>query len=131
VKPFLLDTNIWIALARGEEGLRVRLAKLRPSQIFCCSVVRAELMLGARKSQRVDWNLDGFNRLLQPFQSLPFDDEAATHYGLIRTVLEKAGTPIGANDLLVASIALQRDLVLVTRNHREFARVPGLRTEEW
>ena len=131
MKPFLLDTNIWIALARGEDALRMRLAKLKPSQIFCCSVVRAELMFGARKSRQVDRNLDGFFHLLQPFQSLPFDDDAAGHYGLIRAVLEKAGTPIGANDLLIASIALQRDLVLVTRNQRQFARVPGLRTEEW
>ena len=88
-------------------------------------------MFGARKSRRVDLNLEGFARLLQPFESAPFDDEAAEHYGLLRAILERAGTSIGANDLLIAAIALRRDLVLVTRNHREFARVPGLRTEEW
>jgi tRNA(fMet)-specific endonuclease VapC len=88
-------------------------------------------MFGARKSRRVDENLEGFGRLLQPFESAPFDDDAASHYGLIRAALEKAGTPIGANDLLVASIALARDFVLVTRNGREFSRVPGLRVEEW
>lgn len=131
MKAFLLDTNIWIGLAKGEPGLRERLASHRPPQIFCCSVVRAELMLGARKSQQVERNLDGFNRLLEPFESLPFDDAATGHYGLIRAVLEKAGTPIGANDLLIAAIALTRDLVMVTRNHREFMRVPGLRLEEW
>lgn len=111
--------------------MRERLSSHQPSQVFCCSVVRAELLFGARKSQRVDWNLEGFSRLLQPFESLPFDDDAAGHYGLIRAVLERAGTLIGANDLLIAAIALARDLVLVTRNHREFARVPGLRIEEW
>ncbi len=128
---FLLDTNIWIGLARGEQGLRERLGRLNPARIFCCSVVRAELMFGARKSRRVGENLAGFGRLLQPFESAPFDDEAAGHYGLVRAALERAGTPIGADDLLVASIALARDFVLVTRNSREFARVPGLRTEEW
>ena len=81
-------------------------------------------MFGARNGQRVDWKLEGFGRLLKPFESLPFDDAAAEHYGLIRNILKKAGTPIGANDLLMASIAL--DLV-VTRNQREFTRVPGLR----
>jgi tRNA(fMet)-specific endonuclease VapC len=131
VRGFLLDTNIWIGLARGEQGLRERLGSLNPRHIFCCSVVRAELMFGARKSLRVDENLEGFGRLLQPFESAPFDDEAAGHYGLVRAALERAGTPIGANDLLVASIALARDFVLVTRNSREFARVPGLRIEEW
>ena len=50
---------------------------------------------------------------------------------MVRAALERAGTPIGAHDLLIASIALARDFVLVTRNNREFARVPGLRTEEW
>lgn len=131
MKRYLIDTNIWIGLAKGEPELRDRLLPLTPSQIFCCSVVRAELMFGARKSQRVDLNLDGFAALLQPFESVPFDDEAAGHYGVIRAILERAGTPIGANDLLVAAIALGRDFVLVTRNHREFARVPGLRMEEW
>ena len=127
----LLDTNIWIGLAKGDAQLKIRLGLLKPSQVCCCSVVRAELMFGARKSQRVDSNLAGFTRLLQPFESLPFDDEAAEYYGLLRVALERGGTPIGANDLLIAAIALRRDLVLVTRNHREFARVPGLRTEEW
>ena len=131
MKSFLLDTNIWIGLAKGESGLRDRLAALAPQQIFSCSVVRAELMFGARKSQQVDRNLEGFERLLEPFESAPFDDEAATHYGLVRAMLEKAGMPIGANDLLIAAIALRRDFVLVTRNHGEFARVPGLRIEMW
>jgi tRNA(fMet)-specific endonuclease VapC len=127
----LLDTNIWIALAKGERQLQRRLKTHNPAEIFCCSVVRAELLFGSRKSQRVESNLESFARLLQPFESLPFDDNAAGHYGLIRTVLEGAGTPIGANGLLIASIALSSDLALVTRNHREFARVPGLRLMEW
>jgi tRNA(fMet)-specific endonuclease VapC len=127
----LLDTSIWIGLAKGEQKLKNKLLRLKPSQVFCCSVVRAELMFGARRSQHVDFNLEGFTRLLQPFESLSFDEDAAGYYGLIRAIFEKAGTPIGANDLLIAAIALQRDLVLVTRNHREFARVPGLRNEEW
>jgi tRNA(fMet)-specific endonuclease VapC len=131
VKGFLLDTNIWIGLAKREQGLLARLAGLSPSQVFSCSVVRGELFSGARKSQRVESNLEGFGRLLLPYQSVPFDDEAAGHYGLIRAVLEKAGTPIGANDLQIAAIALRWDFVLVTRNHREFLRVPSLRVEEW
>ena len=88
-------------------------------------------MFGARNSLHVDRNLEGFRRLLDPFASVPFDDEAAGQYGMVRVALERAGTPIGANDLLIAAIALAHDFVLVTRNSREFARVPGLRTEEW
>jgi tRNA(fMet)-specific endonuclease VapC len=88
-------------------------------------------MFGVRKSRRVAENLDGFRRLLEPFVSLPFDDRAADHYGIVRATLEQAGTPIGANDLLIASIALAHDCRLVTRNCREFERVVGLTVEVW
>lgn len=127
----LLDTNIWIALARGEPGVVTRLCLLDPAHVASCSVVRAELMFGARKSQRVAENVEGFQRLLAPFVSLQFDDLAAGHYGLMRAALERAGTPAGANDLLIASIALAHDCLLVTRNNREFARIVGLRVETW
>jgi len=127
----LLDTNIWIALAHGEPGPVARLRSLSPAQVATCSVVRAELMFGARKSQRVAENLAGFRKLLEPFVSLPFDDLAAGHYGIIRATLERAGTLIGANDLLIAAIALAHDCLLVTRNSREFERVVGLRLEMW
>lgn len=128
---WLLDTNIWIALARAEPGPLARLRSLDPAQVATCSVVRAELMFGARKSRRVAENLEGFRRLLEPFVSLPFDESAAGHYGLIRATLERAGTPVGANDLLIASIALAHDCLLVTRNSREFERIVGLRVEMW
>jgi tRNA(fMet)-specific endonuclease VapC len=127
----LFDTNIWIALARGEPGATARLRSLEPAQVASCSVVRAELMFGARKSLRVAENITGFVRLLTPFVSLPFDDLAAGHYGLMRATLERAGTPVGANDLLIASIAMANDCLLVTRNGREFERIVGLRLENW
>ena len=128
---YLLDTNIWIGLARNEPGVLRRVSDIGPKLIATCSVVRAELLFGARKSQRVKENLLGFERLLAPFRSLPFDDEAAAHYGVIRAVLESAGTPIGANDLMIAAIARTHDCLLVTRNSREFRRVAGLKLAEW
>src|SRR5262245_46770857 len=117
---FLLDTNVWIALANNEPGVVRQVQPTDPTAIGRCPTVRGELMFGARKSRRVDENLAGFRRLLEPFASLPFDDLAADHYGMIRATLERAGTPIGANDLMIASIARSRDCVLVTRNQREF-----------
>jgi len=128
---YLLDTNLWIALAKGEPALTAKLRGMDPRQIVSCSIVRAELMFGARKSQRVEANLSGFERLLQPFDSLPFDDDAAAHYGVIRADLERAGKPIGGNDMLIAGIARSRDLVLATRNIGEFSRVAGLRVDAW
>ncbi|WP_281171731.1 type II toxin-antitoxin system VapC family toxin [Azovibrio restrictus] len=62
---------------------------------------------------------------------LPYDMAAAAHYGNIRAVLEQQGTPIGVNDLHIASQARSRGLVLVTHNLREFQRVPGLLLENW
>ena len=70
-------------------------------------------------------------RFLEPFTSLPFDDLAAEHYAQIRHALERVGQRIGAHDLEIAAIARARDLVLVTHNVSEFARVPGLQWEDW
>ncbi|MEZ5354982.1 MAG: type II toxin-antitoxin system VapC family toxin [Bryobacteraceae bacterium] len=128
---YLLDSNIWIGMARGDESLLERIRLMEPPQIVTCSVVRAELAYGARKSRQVEKNLVGFQRLLDPVDSLAFDDLAADHYGMIRADLERAGTPIGAADLMIASIARSRDVVMVTRNVNEFVRVVGLRVEEW
>lgn len=128
---YLLDTDIWIGLARGDANLIQQVYTLDAAKVVTCAVVKAELLFGARKSQRVDENLEGIADLLEPFGSLPFDDRAAEHYGVIRTILESAGTPIGANDMLIAAIALANDCVVVTRNKREFERVPGLRVLNW
>jgi tRNA(fMet)-specific endonuclease VapC len=128
---YLLDTNIWIALARGESAAVSRLRRLAPTQVASCSVVRAELMFGARKSRHVAENLDGFRRLLAPFVSLEFDDRAADLYGMVRAMLQAAGTPSGGNDLLIASIALANDCTLITRDVEDFERVPGLKLITW
>ena len=127
----LLDTNICIALAKGDPKAISALRKFSPSQIATCAIVRAELIYGARKSQRVEANLLTAELLLAPYTSLPFDDRAATHYGAIRAELERAGTPIGTNDVFIAAIALANDCILVTRNTREFLRIPALRLESW
>ncbi|MCB0293257.1 MAG: PIN domain-containing protein, partial [Calditrichaeota bacterium] len=65
------------------------------------------------------------------FISLPFDDSAAEKYGEIRATLEKAGTPIGPNDLFIAAIAAANKTILVTHNTREFRRVVELTLEDW
>jgi len=131
MSTFLLDTNIWIGLSKGDPVLDARIEGLPQHQIASCSVVRAELLFGAYKSRKVEANLKGIDKLLGPFVSFPFDDESAAHYGVLRSELEKAGAPISANDMMIAAIALAHDCVLVTRNIREFQRVPGLRIERW
>jgi tRNA(fMet)-specific endonuclease VapC len=62
---------------------------------------------------------------------LPFDRVAADTYARVRFDLERIGRPIGERDLLIASVALARDLTVVTHNLGEFTRVVGLKTEDW
>src|SRR6185295_15075505 len=107
---FLLDTNICIAFLNGEdEGVRDLLLGLPREQVALCSVVKAELLYGARNSGKVEHNLARLERFFEPLRSLPFDDEAAARYGSLRAQLRREGRPIGANDMLVAAIALAAD----------------------
>lgn len=127
-----MDTSVCIAFLKGEEQqVRDRLLAVTPGECFLCSVVKAELLFGARNSAKVSSNLARLETFFEPFESLPFDDRAAEIYGSTRTQLARAGTPIGSNDLMIASIALATDATLVSRNQGEFRRVAGLRLETW
>lgn len=129
---FLLDTNACIRLLNGTSpALSDRLRQVDPSEVCLCSVVKAELMYGARRSTRVAENSDLLRHFFLPFQSFAFDDPCADHCGRVRAELAARGTPIGPNDLLIAATALAHNLTLVTRNSREFSRVTGLRLEDW
>jgi len=93
-------------------------------------VVKAELLYGARKSAHPAKVLQALRRFFAPLTSLDFDDAAAEEYGRIRADLERAGMPIGGNDLQIAAIARSRDATVVTHNIGEFSRVVGLRVED-
>jgi tRNA(fMet)-specific endonuclease VapC len=99
--------------------------------ISLCSVVKAELIYGAVKSARPQRNLSRLNPFFSRFASFPFDDAAAAAYGEIRARLERAGTPIGPNDLCIAAIATASGLTLVSHNSDEFSRVEGLQLTDW
>ena len=128
----LLDTDICIHLLNGREPeLIERFSNHSPTELALGSIVRAELLWGARNSLRVVENLERVQVFAEPLVSLPFDDDCAEHYGLIRTDLQSRGEPIGPNDTLIASIAMAHQATLVTRNQREFSRVTGLTLEHW
>jgi tRNA(fMet)-specific endonuclease VapC len=127
----LLDTNVCLGYLNGDRELTQRLLAHDPRDVILCSVVKAELSFGARASARVDDNLRKLEVFFAPFESLPFDDDAAARYGLVRAQLRRAGTPIGGNDLMIAAIALAADATLVTRDQVELSRVPGLRVVAW
>jgi len=113
------------------ESVRKHIERSHPENIVVCSVVKAELFYGSKKSKHPEKNLQNQKQFLNRFISYPFDDETAEKYGSIRSELEKAGTPIGPNDLMIAAIAIVRNAKLVTHNVREFNRVEGLLLEDW
>lgn len=129
---YLLDTNACIHYLNGtSEAIRGMIEITPPHEIVVCSVVKAELFYGAENSQRPQANLEKQRAFLNRFASLPFDDQAAEAYGRIRAKLKKAGTPIGPNDLLIASIAVAHNCILVTHNTKEFGRISELELEDW
>src|SRR5258708_5241920 len=104
---FLLDTNVCIeSLRRRNAGVVQMLAATPAGDVRLCSVVKAELYHGARRSQQSQTNLVKVENFARPFISLPFDDDAAREYGRLRADLESRGIAIGPNDLQIAAIAL-------------------------
>ncbi len=104
---------------------------LPPSSIGLCSIVKAELLYGARHSERVEENLSLLSEFFAPLSSLPFDDRCAEEYGIIRAQLAAQEMIIGPNDLLIAAIARACDATLVSHNTGEFSRISGLRFIDW
>lgn len=128
---YLVDTNIWIFYLKNPSSLvGTRLRNTSASDIAIYSVVRAELLHGARKYEKRTERVARVELTLSPFISLPFDDAAAGHYATIRDDLELRGVTIGPNDLMIAAIAVTHRLTLVS-NNREFNRVDGMPVEDW
>lgn len=128
---YLLDTNIISDLVRHPQGrVAEHIRNVGEKQVCTSIIVAAELRYGAEKkgSPRLASQLE---TVLGALEVLPFDAPADASYGLIRTRLEQAGTPIGANDLLIAAQALALGCTLVSDNEAEFARIDGLPSENW
>lgn len=127
----LLDTNICIyVINMRPPQVLARFREYRLGEIGICSVVAAELAYGVAKSRSAR-NRSALEMFLAPLEVLPFDQAAVWVYGDLRASLEREGQPIGALDTMIAAHALSVDAPLVTHNTREFARVPGLRLENW
>jgi tRNA(fMet)-specific endonuclease VapC len=130
---YLLDTDICSDVLRRRHGMFERLRARSPATLHVCSITIAEAHAGARKSPRSAELLMAWDHFLQPFADrvLPFDKEAAEHYGAIRAHLELRGEMIGDRDCMIASIARHHGLVLVSANVAEHQRVPDLNVENW
>lgn len=129
---YLLDTNTCIRYLNGRSlSVAEKIHGTPADQISLCSVVKAEMYYGAKRSNNPAKSRADQAEFLGQFQSLPFDDSAAEFYSDIRAALAAEGTPIGPNDLMIAAIALANNLILVTHNTREFSRVHELQIEDW
>jgi tRNA(fMet)-specific endonuclease VapC len=132
---YLLDTNTIVALLRNKPaGVRERYreAEAAGDYLALSSVVLFELWYGVAKSSEVQENTERLRVLLSgDVDLLDFDDEDARAAGKVRATLQRAGTPIGAYDLLIAGQALRRELTVVTANTSEFSRVAGLSWQDW
>lgn len=128
---YMLDTNILIYTIRNRPT-KVRQAFKKHSAFLAMSTVTlGELIYGAEKSTQSARNLADIEALAARLDVVPFDSEAAIHFGQVRAELANSGKLIGPYDLMIAGHARSRGLILVTNNLREFNRVSGLRVENW
>jgi len=128
---YLLDTNIISELVRNPQSLVTnRIAREGENSVCTSIVVAAELRFGAKKSGSIRL-ASQIEAILSAIDILPLTEPVDQQYATIRLELEKAGTPIGPNDMLIAAHALTLNLILITANLREFSRVPGLTVENW
>lgn len=129
---YLLDTNICVLLIRQKSPQVLTQLTSHPiTDIGISAVTVAELQYGVQKSSRPAQNQQALDQFLLPLTIIAFDENDAVAYGQIRANLEAEGLPTGALDTLIAAQAVQHNLILVTNNVREFARVPGLAIEDW
>jgi tRNA(fMet)-specific endonuclease VapC len=134
VSVFCLDTNIVIGIINGSAtAVEARFrATVGHSLLMLPAVALFELRYGYAKSDRrarMEALLEAF--LSPGIEVLPFDRDDAAEAGDIRAALEAQGNPIGPYDILIAAQARRRGASLVTRNRREFERVPGLIVTDW
>ncbi len=128
---FLLDTDTCIYAIKKHAGIVGQMAVWGPDDLAVSVITEAELRTGAAKSSSPLKSLHVMQIFLQPLEVLDFTSRDTVVYAQLRARLERAGTPIGPLDTIIAAHALAHDLTLVTNNEREFRRVPGLRVENW
>jgi tRNA(fMet)-specific endonuclease VapC len=125
---FLLDTNVVIAIFAQDGNVLAQLQQA--SEVFVASVVLGELYYGANKSSRVIENIRRIGEFSAANRVLACDAETAQAYGEIKNNLRKKGRPIPENDIWIAALAQQHDLILVTSDGH-FGEIDGLKIEHW
>ena len=128
---YLLDTNIVSDLIRNPQGrIAQHIRKIGEAKVCTSIIVAAELRYGSAKKQSARLTAQ-VQAVLGALEILPFESPADSTYGVLRARLEKAGRPIGANDLLIAAQTLALGYTIVTDNEKEFAQIKDLPRENW
>jgi tRNA(fMet)-specific endonuclease VapC len=127
----LLDTDTCIYALKGNVSVLDRLLSRSRADVAVSVITEAELRTGAARSSSPVKTSRLLENFLRPLAVVDFTSADAATYAQLRAKLERAGTPIGPLDTLIAAQAVSRKLVVITNNEREFGRVPGLRLENW
>ena len=128
---FLLDTDTCIYAMKQNDAILARLLSTAREEVTISVITEAELRTGAAKSVPPAKTLQLIENFLGPMTILDFTSDDAIAYAAVRAKLERAGTPIGPLDTLIAAQAIARKLTVVSNNEREFRRVTGLIVENW
>lgn len=128
---FLLDTEACIYALKQNKRVIERLLATARVDVAISVITEAELRTGAAKSSTPSRTLQLVENFLSPITLLEFTSDDAMAYATIRAKLERAGTPIGPLDTLIAAQAVARNLTIISNNEREFRRVNGLKIENW
>ncbi len=128
---YLLDTDIVSAMMKNPAGpVAERIRNVGEGAVLTSIIVASELRFGVEKvrSGKLAQRLDA---LLSELTVEPLEPPADERYASLRAALERAGQPIGQNDMRIASHAIALNAILVTDNENQFSRIPGLKTENW
>ena len=129
---FLLDSNTAVdIMCRPRGAAAERFLATSPSDLAFSIVAKAELLVGPQRKKSLPVELPKVERFLNRVTVLPFDDACAAEFGRIAAALLDAGTPVGGIDVQIAATATRHGLIVVTRNARDFGKVPGLLVENW
>lgn len=130
---YCFDTDVLSATIRRDPPLHLirRLARTPPTEQCTTAITLGELVYGVEKRGSPNLARRVHELIASAGPILAFDELAAQRYGELRAGLEATGRRVAEPDLRIAAIALTRDATLVTGNVKHFARIPGLRVENW
>lgn len=128
---YLLDTDICIYWLKGKSTVRTKVEQVDWSDMAICVITATELYFGAYNSNKIEQNLKTAENFIQSITVLPLSNDTLKKFGQLKAQLRKAGKPVADFDLLIASVAIAKNLILVTNNTRHYQRIIGLNLENW